>query len=460
MSSERAMNDIRTDLSVASLAVLLQSGALDPIALTEAVLDRIASADPAIFTEVLGQRALKEAGAARLRLRAGRSLGLLDGVPVAWKDLFDTEGAVTRAGSIVLDHGPAPKDAAVVAALAAAGMVSVGRTNLSEFAFSGLGINPHYGTPANAASTDVPRIPGGSSSGSAVAVASGLVPVAIGTDTGGSIRIPAALNGIVGYKATRDRYAMKGVFPLAASLDSLGPLCRTVQDAVWVDAAMRGLVHPEIDRGEVEGLTLVVPRTVMFDGAEPAVVEAFEAALARLADAGVSIEHREVPLFAEVFELSARHGALVTAEAFALHRERLAGPDAARMDPRVVVRTRMGEKTGMVDYLALIAARRDMIAAFSAMLGPRTLLAHPTLPHVAPPIAPLLTDDALFVDTNFRTLRNTLVGNFLDGCGISIPCGTGDAGMPVGFLLSAPQGEDRRLLSAALAAEPIIRGDI
>ncbi|KQS65597.1 hypothetical protein ASG39_10415 [Rhizobium sp. Leaf371] len=453
------MNDIRTDLSVASLAVLLQNGALDPVALTEAVLDRIAAADPAIFTEVLGPRALREAEAARLRLGAGRSRGLLDGIPVAWKDLFDTEGAVTRAGSVVLDEGPATKDAAVVAALAAAGMVAVGRTNMSEFAFSGLGINPHYGTPANAASTDVPRIPGGSSSGSAVAVASGLVPVAIGTDTGGSIRIPAALNGIVGYKATRGRYAMDGVFPLAASLDSLGPLCRTVQDAVWVDAAMRGVSVPEAGRGEVDGLTLVVPQTVMFDGAEPGVVAAFEAALARLAAAGARIEHRPVPLFAEIFELFARHGALVTAEAFALHRERLAGPDAERMDPRVVVRTRMGEKTAMADYIALTAARRKMIAAFSGMLGPRDLLAHPTLPHVAPPIAPLLADDALFVETNFRTLRNTLVGNFLDGCGISIPCGTGDAGMPAGFLLSAPQGEDRRLLSVALAAEHIIRGE-
>lgn len=459
ISPERIMNDIRTDLSVASLAVLLQNGALDPVDLAETVLARIAAADPAIFTEVLGTRAIEEAGAARARLKSGRSLGLLDGIPLAWKDLFDTKGAVTRAGSVVLDEGPADKDAAVVAALAAAGMVAVGRTNMSEFAFSGLGINPHYGTPANAASTDVPRIPGGSSSGSAVAVAAGLVPVAIGTDTGGSIRIPAALNGIVGYKATRGRYSMKGVFPLAASLDSLGPLCRTVQDAVWVDAAMRGVGVPEAGRGEIEGLTLVVPQTVMFDGAEPAVIAAFEAALERLAKAGARVERRAVPLFAEVFELFARHGALVTAEAFALHRERLAGPDAERMDPRVVVRTRMGEKIAMADYIALASARAGMIAAFSAMLAPGELLAHPTLPHVAPPIAPLLTDDALFVDTNFRTLRNTLVGNFLDGCGITIPCGTGDGGMPVGFLLSAPQGEDRRLLSAALAAEHIIRGE-
>jgi aspartyl-tRNA(Asn)/glutamyl-tRNA(Gln) amidotransferase subunit A len=454
------MPDIRTDLSIASLSVLLQSGALDPVDLTEAVLDGIAaSKDQAIFTEVLGDRARIEARAASQRLEAGRSLGLLDGIPVAWKDLFDTRGAVTRAGSVVLGDRPADTDAAVVDALAAAGMVAVGRTNMSEFAFSGLGINPHYGTPVNPASVDTPRIPGGSSSGSAVAVAAGLVPVAIGTDTGGSIRVPAALNGIVGYKATRGRYAMDGVFPLAASLDSLGPLCRTVQDAVWIDAAMRRASVPEVRTGSVDGLTFVVPETVMFDDAEPGVVASFDAALLRLSQAGARIERRAVPLFAEVFDLSARYGALVTAEAFALHRERLAGPQAARMDRRVVARTRLGEKTSMAGYVALLSERQRMMAAFSAMLGPCELLAHPTLPHVAPPIAPLLADDERFIETNIRTLRNTLVGNFLDGCGVSIPCGTGQAGMPVGFLLSAPRGEDARLLSAALGAEHIIRGD-
>jgi aspartyl-tRNA(Asn)/glutamyl-tRNA(Gln) amidotransferase subunit A len=458
------MNDVRTDLSAASLSVLLQSGALDPVVLIEKVLERIEHADPAIFTEVLAARAVAEAQASRKRLAEGRSVGLLDGVPIAWKDLFDTRGSVTRAGSVVLAGPPAERDATVVDALCTAGMVAVGRTNMSEFAFSGLGINPHYGTPVNAASAgpgfaDDARVPGGSSSGSAVAVAAGLVPVAIGTDTGGSIRIPAAFNGIVGYKATRGRYAMAGVFPLAASLDSLGPLCRTVKDAVWVDAAMRGATVPDTGATSLHALTLVVPETVMFDDAEDGVLSAFEAALSRLAAKGARIERRPVPLFSDVFALFTRHGTLVTAEAFALHRDRLAGPDAARMDPRVATRIRMGEKIGMADYVALVAARQGMIAAFSGMLGPNELLAHPTLPHVAPRIAPLLADDALFVETNGRTLRNTLVGNFLDSCGVSIPCGTGDAGLPVGFLLSAPRGEDRRLLSAALAAEPVIRGN-
>lgn len=455
------MNRVDGNMSAAGLSALLQAGTVDPVELATTTLDKIAGyRDQAIFTVLLGERALAEAKASSERIRSGRSRGLLDGIPVAWKDLFDTKGSVTTAGSAVLvDGAPARADAAVVKALASAGMVSVGRTNLSEFAFSGVGINRHYGTAHNAASRDVPRIPGGSSAGSGVAVAAGLVPVAIGTDTGGSIRIPAALNGIIGYKATRGRYSMEGVFPLAKSLDSLGPLCRTVQDALWIDAAMRGRTAPDVGRTDLRDLKLVIPETVVFDDAETAVVAAFEAAIVRLEKAGARITRRAFPIFAEIFELAARHGALVTAEAYALHKERLQGADAERMDQRVVARTRLGEKIGMTDYVAILDARQRLIAALADTLEPGELMAHPTLPHVAPPIAPLLADDDLFFKVNGKTLRNTSIGNFLDGCGVSIPCGTGDAGMPVGFLLSGQRNGDERLLSAALSAEAVIRGD-
>jgi aspartyl-tRNA(Asn)/glutamyl-tRNA(Gln) amidotransferase subunit A len=447
--------------TLASLAVLVQSGQLDPVALTEDTLTRIENhADKSIFIGLTRDRAEREAKAASERISAGRSLGLLDGLPVAWKDLFDLAGSVTTAGSVVLkDNPPAAADAAVVAALGGAGMVSVGRTNMSEFAFSGLGVNPHYGTPRNPRSADVQRIPGGSSSGSAAAVAAGLVPLAIGTDTGGSVRIPAAMTGIVGYKATRGRYSMQGVYPLAKSLDSLGPLCRTVQDAVWVDAAMHGRAAPDIGRTDVSDLKLVIPETVVFDDAEAGVVTAFEAAISRLEKAGARITRRAFPIFAEIFALMARHGALVTAEAYALHKERLQGADAERMDQRVVARTRLGERISMTDYVAILDARQRLIAALGDNLEAGELMAHPTLPHVAQPIAPLLADDDLFFKVNGKTLRNTSIGNFLDGCGVSIPCGTGDAGMPVGFLLSGQRNEDGRLLSAALSAEAVIRGD-
>ncbi len=455
------MAEVDGNMSVASLSVLLQSGALDPVTLAQTVLDKIAGyKDQSIFTEILGDRALHDARAASARIRSGRSLGLLDGIPLAWKDLFDTKGSVTKAGSVVLsDHAPAGQDAPVVKALADAGMVSVGRTNLSEFAFSGLGINPHYGTPHNPMSKDEPRIPGGSSSGSAVAVAAGLVPVAMGTDTGGSIRIPAAFNGIVGYKATRGRYVMDGIFPLASSLDSLGPLCRSVQDAIWVDAAMRGRAAPDIARTDIRGIKLVVAETIVFDDAEAGVVEAFEQAIRRLQAAGITVERRAFPVFTEIFGIMARHGALVTAEAFALHKERLFGDAAARMDQRVVARARLGEKIAMTDYIAILEARRRLIGQFKAGLNPGELIVHPTLPHVAPAIAPLVADDDLFFKINGKTLRNTLIGNFLDGCGVSIPCGIGDADMPVGLLLSGQAGEDERLLSAALSLESLVRGE-
>ncbi|CCE98202.1 putative glutamyl-tRNA amidotransferase subunit A protein [Sinorhizobium fredii HH103] len=447
--------------TLASLAVLVQSGHLDPVALTDDTLTRIEShADQSIFVGLTRDRAEREAKAASGRIKAGRSLGLLDGLPVAWKDLFDMAGCVTTAGSVVLkDNPPASADAAVVAALRGAGMVSVGRTNMSEFAFSGLGVNPHYGTPRNPASADVHRIPGGSSSGSAAAVAAGLVPLAIGTDTGGSVRIPAAMTGIVGYKATRGRYTMKGVFPLAQSLDSLGPLCHTVQDAVWADAAMHSLTAPVIRRAELADLSLVIPETIVFDEAEAEIVAAFEAAIKRLEAAGVRVRRQAFPAFAEIFDLIARHGALVTAEAYALHRERLGGPDAARMDPRVVVRTRLGDKITVSDYIALLDARDRLIHETVESLRPGELIAHPTVPHVAPPVDPLLADDDLFFKVNAKTLRNTSIGNFLDFCGISIPCGTGASGMPVGFLVSAPHHQDDRLLSAALTLEALIRGE-
>jgi len=446
-------------MSIAQLSALLQTGKTDPVEVTQAVFAAIdRHDDKSVFVSLLRERALSEAEASSRRIRDGRSLGLLDGIPIAWKDLFDIEGAATTAGSTVLATAPkAQKDAPVVDLLRQAGMIAIGRTNMSEFAFSGIGINPHYGTPHNPRSTDVPRIPGGSSSGAGVAVAADLVPVAMGTDTGGSVRIPAAFNGLVGYKATRGRHAMQGVFPLSRSLDSLGPLCRTVQDAAWIDAAMRGLPPGMVQRRALETLDIVVPTNIVFDTAEPGVVAAFEAALERLRTAGANITRIVLPAFGQILDVMAKYGPLVTAEAFVLHRDRLAGPEATGMDQRVVARTRLGENTSLASYLAILDARARLIADTEALIGDR-LVAFPTVAHVAPPIEPLLADDQAFFAINGKTLANTALGNFLDWCGVSIPCGTGDAGMPVGFLLSASANRDDSLLAAAMAAEDTIRG--
>ena len=278
----------------------------------------------------------------------------------------------------------------------------------------------------------------------------------MGTDTGGSIRIPAAFTGIVGYKGSRGRHGMGGVFPLGKSLDSLGPLVNTVADAVLIDAAMRGRLVPDIQPLDLSGQDMIVPETVIFDGIEPEVAAAFEAALEKLAAKGARIRRTVIPAFAEIFALMAEHGPLVTAEAYALHRERLNGPEADGMDPRVVARCRLGEKTSMPSYIALLEARERLIADVSALAGEGAVFVSPTLPHVAPLIAPLIESDEAFFAMNGKTLRNTLIGNFLDFCGVSLPCGTGAAGMPVGLLLSGLRHDDDRILGLALSAERVL----
>jgi aspartyl-tRNA(Asn)/glutamyl-tRNA(Gln) amidotransferase subunit A len=444
--------------TAAALGADLRAGRLDAVELTEQTLATIVShADKAIFTEVLAVRARREAAAAAARLKAGRPLSLLDGVPVAWKDLFDVEGRATTAGSVVLkSNPPANRDAALLAAATAAGLVTVGTVNMTEFAYSAIGLNPHYGTPRNPHDLKVARAPGGSSSGSAVAVAAGLAPVAIGTDTGGSIRIPASFNGITGYKSSTGRYPMEGVFPLSRTLDSLGPLAHTVEDCALVDAALRGASLPETRSQRVGDLRVLVPGTLVLDGCEPAVLANFEAAIERLAKAGARIERRTMPALAEIPELIAKHGHILGAEALHLHQERLRGPDAGRMDRRVVKRIFMAEKMTAVDLVEVLQRRTLLIAETNAIIGD-VIVAFPTTPHVAMPIAPLEASDEVFFRDNAQTLRNTMLGNFLDWCGVAIPNGVDANGMPTSILLSATHGRDTALLSAALAAEPIIR---
>lgn len=448
--------------SVSEISRLFQSGRLDPIAFLDETLDAIQSnEDQSIFTLLTKDRAKSEATQASARLRTAQSLGLLDGIVTAHKDLFDIAGHPTTSGSkLLLSSAPKSDDSAVVHNLKQAGVVTVGRTNMSEFAFSGLGINPHFGTPKNPNDKQTARLPGGSSSGAGVAVASRLLPFAMGTDTGGSIRIPAAFNGIVGYKATRGRYAMEGVFPLAESLDSLGPLCRTVEDAIFIDAAMRGVSNPDVQIASLVGQRFVIPETIMFDDIETEVADAFEAAVGRLVDAGAMVRRAQFSSFKTIFDLIASHGALVTAEAYALHRERLSSDASNQMDHRVVQRIRLGGKISLPDYLFVQKSRQLMIKEMETLVGRDELLLSPTLPHVAPEIAPLLADDAAFFAMNGRTLRNTQIGNFLDWCAVSIPCGYGAHNLPVGLSISALPGRDEQLLSVAHAAEPVVRGQI
>jgi aspartyl-tRNA(Asn)/glutamyl-tRNA(Gln) amidotransferase subunit A len=445
--------------SASAISKDLRAGRIDPLDLMDQVFARIAEVgDPAIFTETLRPRAEAEARAARQRLRAGNPASLLDGVPVAWKDLYDFKDRVTTAGSVVLaENAPAAQDAALVGAGARAGLVSVGALNMTEFAYSGIGLNPHFGTPRNPNGSGPARSPGGSSSASGVVVAAVIVPIAFGTDTGGSIRIPAAFNGVVGYKTSTGHYPMAGVFPLSPTLDTLGPLAHSVEDCVLADTVLRGLQAPEVHAAPVAALDFVIPDAVMFDTLSPAVSMNFEASVARLEQAGARVRRIALPELTETLELITHRAVLVAVEALDFHWDRLHGPDVTRIDPRVVRRIMNAAKTTAVDYAILLRERTRLIAAVNARIG-TALLICPTTPSVAMPIAALEADQEVFFHHNGLTLRNTSLGNFLDWCGLSIPNGFDGDMMPTGFMISAPHGQDRAMLAAGLAVEDIIRG--
>jgi len=437
----------------------IAAGALDPVGFTDCLLERIAAQTSPIFLATTRDRALKEASAAAARAKTGRMLSALDGVPIAWKDLIDMQGERTTAASdLFRGAAPAGEDAPIVKQACAAGMVNLGKLNLTEFAYSGLGLNPHYGTPLNPCATDAPRSPGGSSSGSGVAVAAGMAPIAVGTDTGGSVRIPAAFNGVTGYKSSEGRIDTTGVFALSRTLDSVGPLALTVEDCMLADAVMRGKVGAAVSRSDPSDLSVFVPETVVLDDLEPDVAANFEATIERLERAGVGVARGRLPEFSEAAALAAEIGTITAAEAYYEHAERIDGADRDRIDRRVVARIDMGKTMSAKDLLLLQRARTAAMARLSARLD-GALVAIPTAPHVAPKIAPLEADDALFHPVNLKTLRNTAIGNFLNMPGVAMPNGTGTACMPTSFLLSAPGGQDTRLLGAALALETLIRDE-
>jgi aspartyl-tRNA(Asn)/glutamyl-tRNA(Gln) amidotransferase subunit A len=375
------------------------------------------------------------------------------GIPVSIKDLFDVAGEVTTAGSVVLrDAAAAARDAPCVARLRAAGFIPIGRTNMTEFAFSGLGINPHYGTPLNPYDRAAGRIPGGSSSGAAVSVTDGMAFGALGTDTGGSCRIPAALCGIVGFKPTAHRVPTAGAFPLSTSLDSVGPLAATVACCAALDAVLAGEPAADLPRFPLDGLRMAVPQTMVLDGVEPAVARAFDAALAALRKAGARIVDIPLRELSELAQINAK-GGLAAPESYAIHRSLIAKAEA-KYDPRVLVRVLRGREQDAADYIDLVAARSDFIRRVAAVTAPYDALVMPTVPVTAAQVANLVPEDA-YRQVNFLVLRNPSLANFLDRCSISIPCHhAGDA--PIGLMLIGEHDADRRLLSIAAAIEAAV----
>jgi aspartyl-tRNA(Asn)/glutamyl-tRNA(Gln) amidotransferase subunit A len=388
----------------------------------------------------------------RLRAR-GAAPSPFAGIPVSIKDLFDLAGNVTTAGSRALkDAEPAARDAPSVARLRAAGFIPIGRTNMTEFAFSGLGINPHYGTPLNPYDRRAGRIPGGSSSGAAVSVTDAMAFGALGTDTGGSCRIPAALCGIVGFKPTARRVPTAGAFPLSTSLDSVGPLAATVECCALLDAVLAGEPAAELAPFPVAGLRMAVPQTTVLDGLEPGVARAFEAALDVLRKAGARIVDIPLRELAELPQINAK-GGFAAAESYAIHRALIAKAEKT-YDPQVLTRILRGQEQSAADYIDLVAARADFIRRVAAVTAPYDALLMPTTPLTAPRLADLAADDS-YRKVNFLMLRNPAIVNFLDRCSISLPCQrAGDA--PVGLMLIGEHGADRRLLAIAAAIEQVV----
>lgn len=449
-------NDLLKGTSATQLAEMLASQKTTSHELVlEALMNIKAASDQSIFISLDSEKALEQAKASDQRRSDGKLLSSWDGIPIAWKDLFDIEGLPTTAGSAVYkDAKPAVDNAYVVSECKKFGLISIGKTNLSEFAYSGLGLNPHFGTPRNPACLDVAHIPGGSSSGSAVAVASNLVPIAIGTDTAGSVRVPASFCGIVGYKSSQNRYPNRGIFPLSTSLDSVGSFAHCVSDIIQIDAFMRGKADVNIQKLPLSALEFIIPQTIVFDDIAPDIAACFENFVSILTNTGVRMERSGFPIFDEIAELFNAHGTLTVAEAFTYHEDLLNSPQAELMDQRVRERMLTASNFTTTDYIQLQWARERLQRATTEALGNKLLL-FPTTALTAPKIAELEASDEFFIKTNLKTLRNTMLGNYLGTPGVSLPIGHDSEGLPIGALISAPFGLDDCALSAALAMEEI-----
>jgi aspartyl-tRNA(Asn)/glutamyl-tRNA(Gln) amidotransferase subunit A len=402
---------------------------------------------------VYADAARAAADAADARAKTGTPLGPMDGRIVSIKDLFDVAGEVTRAGSRVLaDEKLAAKtDAPVVQRLRAAGAVIVAKTNMSEFAFSGVGANPHFGTPGNP--FDRARVPGGSTSGGAVAAADGMCEIAIGTDTGGSTRIPAALCGIVGWKPSKQRVPTDGAFPLSFTLDSIGPMAKSVADCALADAVMAGEAPPALEPFPLAGLRLGIWQGMPFDSIDQTVSAAWSAAVAKLGKAGVRFTDESIALVDDMMQVNAKGGFAPT-EAFFIHRERLK-TNGSGFDPLIRVRIERGGTVLAHDYIDMAQTRRRLVHAMDARMASVDALVLPTTPIVAPTIAEAAIPDE-FGRKNALLLRNTNPVNFFDLCAASLPLPR-QGGLSSGLMLVARNGQDRRLFNIAAAVEKCLK---
>jgi aspartyl-tRNA(Asn)/glutamyl-tRNA(Gln) amidotransferase subunit A len=440
--------------TILQLAADLAAGRTSSRKLTDEAIARIE--DPKgegkrAFIKVFKAQAIAAADASDAQRKAGLVAGPLAGIPISIKNLCDVAGETTLAGSKALDDAPPAKaDAPVVARLRAAGAVIVGSTNMSEFAFSGVGFNPHYGTPGNPA--DRTRVPGGSSSGAGVSVGDRMAVAALGTDTGGSVRIPAAVCGITGFKPTARRVPIDGVVPLSTSLDSIGPLANSVECCAIVDAVFAGEPIAIPDATPLAGLRFGIPKQFVMDELDPIVAKAFDRACKALSAKGVKVEQVDLPQLNELPAINAK-GGFAASEAYAWHQKLLArrGKD---YDPIIYPRILRGREMSAANYIDLLAARADLAKRAAAVTSNYDAIVMPTCAIVAPTLDEVSTPDG-FTKKNMLLLRNTTVGNFLDRCAISLPCHAAGE-LPVGFMLMGETMADKRVLAMARSVAPLM----
>lgn len=444
-------------LSMVEMSHRLAAGSLSSRQLVEEALAAIG--DPQgegarAFMTVYAEQARAVAAEIDAQRRKGVIASPIAGIPISIKDLFDEAGQTTLGGSTVLVGQPAAlRDSVVVARLRKAGAVIIGRTNTVEFAYTGLGINPHYGTPKNVYDRATGRIPGGSTSGGGISVADGMAAGAIGTDTGGSLRIPAALNGLVGFKPTQRRVPLDGVMPLSTSLDSAGPIAWSVADCALLDAVLAAETVRAPDAPPLRGLRFAVPKTFFQNDLSEPVARAFSSALERLSAAGATIVELPMAEFAQAPNINPR-GMITASEAYAWHRKYIKD-GADKYDPRVLARIKTGEAISAPDYVQLLALRRDFIRSINQAAAGYDAMLMPTTPDIAPPIADVLKDDESYYRINGRMLRNPSVVNLFDGCALSVPCHqAGDA--PVGLMIAGIQNTDHRILAVGRSIEAVV----
>lgn len=427
----------------------IDKGRIHPVELAEAFLDAVESHPlaPRIYARATPARARGEAMAAAARAKAGLRRSLLDGVPISWKDLFDTAGVATEAGSALLKHRTPRKDAAVLETATLQGLVCLGKTHMSELAFSGLGLNPVTATPP--CLNDDRAVAGGSSSGAAASVAFGLAPAAIGSDTFGSVRIPSAWNDLVGLKTTAGSLPLTGTVPLCERFDTIGPLAHSVEDCAHLHAALVGQRPADLTGASLAGARLAILETVALDDLRDSPARGFDDAVARLSRAGARVERITAPEVAEVLGFAA---ILSAAEAYAIWRDTIEkAPE--KMFPRILDRFRSGAQITAVDYVAawrrMMAIRAiwaDRVAAFDAVLLP-------TAPILPPDANRLMTDDSYYVTENLLALRNTRIGSLMGVCALTLPTSQPSCGIS----LMAGAGEEARLLRLGAAAERALR---